>query len=453
MTEIKPPPMEHQATEPLGLAEDLHGTAYRWVKVLAQGGMGDVCIVEHIELGERRVMKVLKRELLSDAHFTERLRAEARILVSMRHPRLVEVRDFGFTKSGRAFLVTELLQGLTLREAVAQAGHFSVPKALDVVRQTLEGLVVVHERGFVHRDLKPDNLFLVDNLESDEPSVKILDFGVAKVLGADTRLEVGLIAATQTGIIIGTPAYLAPEQILARPVSAKTDIYALGCVLYHMLASRAPFAGRSQLKLLEAHVFEMPVSLATLRGVPAEVDAFILRALAKDPAARFDSARDMLRELAILREKLASTSPAVAPPAAAKPVARRGGTVPMNAVAPLAIPLLGFDSPRPVQPGPVQQSRPVQAEPPPHAEGDKTTEQPSPFLLLDVPSLPTPAPAPQKAAPPVARRAVAGPARPKRRPLPRIIAPSDWALLAVVVLLSLLIASLVAWQLQRTGNL
>ena len=322
---------------------DLRGSPYRWVHALARGGMGDVHVVEHVDLGERRVMKVLKLELLSDdaEHYTARLRAEARLLVSLRHPNLVEVRDFGFTASGRPYLVTELLEGETLRQTLIREGELPLDRALHIIRQTLAGLAVVHAKNLVHRDIKPDNLFLC---RSEEEHLKILDFGVTKVLGAATRENVGLMAETKSGLIVGTPSHVSPEQVLALPVTARSDIYAVGCVLYQMLRGRAPFAGRSLSETLGAHVTELPAPLAASLGVPPWVEAVVMKALAKEPEARFASAGEMLEALA---------SEGAGPPAAKKE-GRQLRTIPMHA----------WDGPRPESAAPADELATVVAPSP-----------------------------------------------------------------------------------------
>lgn len=275
------------------LSAELLGTAYGFVRQLAMGGMGEVAIVEHVALGEQRVMKLLRADYAKNTDLTTRLRTEARLLTRLQHENLVRVLDFGFSAKGRPFLVTELLRGEPLSTALKGSTGMPEREALEIARQTLLGLERVHEAGFVHRDLKPDNLFLVKN--EGQTTVKILDFGVARILTPADRAALGQLRPTDEGMIVGTPSYLSPEQALGKPCDARADIYGLACTLYRMLAGAPLFKGETQLDILQAHVLETPTapSLVASHSISPDVDALVLRGLAKKPEERFQTAREM----------------------------------------------------------------------------------------------------------------------------------------------------------------
>ncbi len=192
------------------LADDLSGSAYRFVRKLASGAMGEVIVVEHIDLGERRVMKLLRPHLADLEDLATRLRTEARILTQLDHPNLVRVMDFGRTRVGRPYLVMEQLTGRTLKDLVKEAGPCSAEQVVRIGSQILLGLEKVHAAQVVHRDLKPDNVFLCDPVPGGIACVKILDFGIVKVLNDEARARLGHVAPTAEGMLVGTPAYLSP---------------------------------------------------------------------------------------------------------------------------------------------------------------------------------------------------------------------------------------------------
>ncbi len=274
----------------------LAGTPYLVVRRVGRGGMGEVYEVEHAELGRRVALKVLHREHHDRPDLAARLREEARLLGRLRHPNLVEVFDLGVTADGRPWFAMPLLHGRDLREEVLRAGPLAAEAAVALVAQALDGLSVAHAAGLVHRDVKLENLFL-----DEDGTLKVLDFGVAKALRA------GAAGYTDPGASPGTPRTMAPEQCVCGPVDARTDLYAVGLVLYELVTGRGPFDdlhGDAH-ALRYAHCTRRPAPPSTMAAgpVPPALDAFIARALAKSPAERFQTAAEMA---AALRELLSS---------------------------------------------------------------------------------------------------------------------------------------------------
>jgi serine/threonine-protein kinase len=300
-------PTHHPSTT---RADDpLEGTAYRALALprLGRGAMGEVLLAEHIALGKQVAVKLLHAELSCSpdgAVLIERLRLEAQI-ARVVHPNLVAITDVGTTPGGRHFLVMERLHGRTLRDELARRGHLPVAEAVALTRQLLAGLGAIHGAGIVHRDIK------LENLLGGERVLKILDFGIAKIVDVELHPDAPapLALATRKGVAIGTPRFLAPEQAMGKEVDARADLYAAGIVLYMLLAGRDPFFElRGYLDLLRAHVTELPRPPSVLAPQPVSpaLDAVVLKAIAKSPDQRFASAAE-------LGEALSSALHAVSP--------------------------------------------------------------------------------------------------------------------------------------------
>jgi serine/threonine-protein kinase len=294
------------------LATLLEGTNYRALSRLGSGSMGEVLLAEHRTLKRQVVVKLLLPAFARDAGMADRLRLEAQAAAALGgHPNIVEVLDFGKTPAGRPYLVMERLKGRTLREEGLARGPLSVAEGLGLVRQLLQGLGAAHRAGLIHRDIKPDNLFVCERGAGGERRLKILDFGIVKVAAGSGPAPLSL--PTAEGMAIGTPRFLAPEQAQGRRIDARADLYAVGCVLFWLLTGRDPFQHRVGLfPLLHAHVNEVPSPPSAFARQPISegLDRLVLRALAKKPEGRFESAEAMLAAL----EALASFPPKVAPP-------------------------------------------------------------------------------------------------------------------------------------------
>jgi serine/threonine-protein kinase len=280
------------------------GTPYRLLRRLGQGGMGDVFLVEHRELGKEMVAKVLQRGLADDARLLDRVRLEATTLARLNHPNVVQISDFRRATDGRPFIIVEHLRGRSLKAELAERGALTLFDALDLAHQALAGLAAAHALGIAHRDVKPDNLFLSRNKEG-VVTLKVIDFGLALVLpGASAGAPLPLSLPTESGSVLGTPRYLSPEAAQGKRVDHRADLYAIALILYEMVAGRGPFDG--QRDLLGAQRSEPPLLLSQLtqRPVPTEFDAVIERGLRSNPEQRFQSATEFQRELELLWQLL-----------------------------------------------------------------------------------------------------------------------------------------------------
>ncbi len=280
---------------------------YRILGRLGAGGMGAVYRGEHVEIKKRVAVKVLRGALAATDEFRKRFEREARAASRLEHPACVSVIDFGRVRTleppgdaslaGMPYLVMELVSGRTLA-ARLDDGPLAAGEAITVARGVLSALRHAHGLGLVHRDIKPGNIMLPDGAGTGAP-VKLLDFGLAKqVADAEVTGEAGA-PLTQAGMVCGTPTYLSPEQAQGRAADARSDLYSVGVVLYEMVVGAPPFAGADAVDTLRAHLGTRPTP-PRARGakVSAELEAVILRALAKDPAARFASAEALSLALA-----------------------------------------------------------------------------------------------------------------------------------------------------------
>jgi serine/threonine-protein kinase len=270
--------------------------------------MSEVFVVEHVYLGRRFAAKVLHARLAQSPDVVDRMRLEAQTLGRLDHPNVVAVQGFDTTPDGRPFLVIELLDGRPLTDTLRTNGAMSVDLAVHYAIQLLSGLEAAHDLGVVHRDVKPDNIFLADDPNGGVPELKLIDFGIARVLPGATEAPEPLMNPTATGSIVGTPRFLSPEGALGQRVDARADLYGAALVLYTMLAGRGPFDHvHGDRAVMEAHAKETPAppSQQTEDPVPAELDALLLRALSKDPNDRFANARAFRDELESIASGLA----------------------------------------------------------------------------------------------------------------------------------------------------
>ena len=318
---------------------------FRVVRKLGAGGMGEVFLAEDTLLGRKVALKLLPEGLFSDPEIRRRFSQEARTVSALNHPQIVTIYDVG-SADQRDFIAMEYVDGQTLREQIA-AGPLEARRAFDVVAQTAGGLAAAHDAGVVHRDIKPENLMVTRNGQ-----VKIMDFGLAKLVERRTAplLASGLATVgetpqptshgTATGVILGTVSYMSPEQAQGRPVDHRTDIFSLGLVLYEALTGSRPFSGKSAVETLHAIINEEPVSAAQRNpSVPPEATEILGKALAKDPAERYQHAGDFALDLRRARRVVESgiSRPAVrvsvAPTSGPRPILWAGVALAVAALA------------------------------------------------------------------------------------------------------------------------
>lgn len=271
------------------------GGRFRLIQRLGTGGMSSVYLARHILIDRLMAIKTLRRDLARDAVQRDRFLREARAVNRINHDNIVEITDFGEAEDGLVYLVMEYVPGEPLLQYLAQ-GPFGAMRALDVAEQCASALARAHQMGVIHRDLKPENILLVQRSERPD-FVKLLDFGIAKILDAPSL--------TGSQQIFGTPGYIAPEYIQSTDIDGRADLYSLGCILYEMVTGALPFDYEYPGDLLVKHVTEPPVLPSRrLPSIEPPVEALILRALAKDPAERFRDAFHFNAELRRVRERL-----------------------------------------------------------------------------------------------------------------------------------------------------
>ena len=283
---------------------------YEIIAPLGEGGMGTVYKVRHVTLDRLFAMKVLRSELAKDVGLAARFMQEAKATAAIRHPSIVAINDFGELEDGAPYFVMELLAGETLSTYLRARGLLEPRVAASIARQIADGLAAAHGAGVVHRDLKPENVFLVGGAtgKSAAADLRIVDFGAAKVVGASQL--------TRPGVVFGTPHYMSPEQASGEPVDQRSDIYSLGVLIYEMTTGTVPFEAATYMGVLTKHMFETPTR-PSQRKTGVQLDALeeiVLRALEKDPQARFASMTELSNALrAFLANRAPSPSPSPSP--------------------------------------------------------------------------------------------------------------------------------------------
>jgi len=269
---------------------------YKVIALLGEGGFGTVYSGIHPMIGKSAAIKVLKREFSAKAEMVSRFLAEARAVNQIRHRNIIDIFSFGVLADGRHYYVMELLEGTTLdRHLKARGGRLPPEEAISILRPLARALGAAHTHGIAHRDLKPENVFLTAD-DDGRPIPKLLDFGIAKLAG-----DLGAQHKTRSGIPMGTPSYMSPEQVHGRGVDHRTDIYAFGVVVFELLTGRLPFDGESMIDVMVKHASVAAPKLTDFAPLAPELDAPVLTMMAKDPAARYQSvieAMDALTEAA-----------------------------------------------------------------------------------------------------------------------------------------------------------
>lgn len=284
---------------------------YRIDELLGEGSMGAVFGANQLALGKAVAVKVMRQELAQSAEFAERFQREAQAASRFTHSNSIQVTDFGAEADGLLYLVMERAQGTSLDAIVTHHGAMEEPRIARIMSQILSALAAAHDAGIVHRDLKPENILIVDGTDDDGNPidiVKVCDFGIASIRGTETIASSETSAGnknarlTAVGAIVGTPAYMAPEQAQGGSFDARSDVYSAGIVLYELLTGRIPFDGNSLLDVVAKHIHEAPVSPQKLNpNVSSAMASICLRAIAKSPSERYPNARAMRAEFRALQ--------------------------------------------------------------------------------------------------------------------------------------------------------
>jgi serine/threonine protein kinase len=292
--------VEEATNEPSLIGSTL-GERYRLIEVIGEGGMGRVYRAEQLATGKPVALKLLHPEFVGVDQVVQRFEREAKVMTELAHPGIVNVIEMG-EWNGRLFLAMELLAGkslaeLVLREGAKRDGRLTIKRTLAIMRPVLDALEYAHGRGVVHRDLKPENIMITPGGLLSRETVKLLDFGIAKLGDRSVRATQKL---TQHGMVLGTPAYMSPEQAAGQEADVRSDVYSCGIILYQMLTGRRPFEADSNIEVILMHINTQPKpprEVAAGAWIPDAVERVILRALAKRPAVRFQSARELREAL------------------------------------------------------------------------------------------------------------------------------------------------------------
>jgi serine/threonine-protein kinase len=281
--------------------------------VLGHGGMGVVYRGRHRVIDKKVAIKVLRSDMATDREIAERFLQEARAASSIGNAHVIDISDFGTLPTGATYFVMEYLDGESLARACDRQRPMPVPRILHIAKQIAHGLAAAHAAGIVHRDLKPDNVMLI-NRGADRDFVKILDFGIAKV-GAESKI-------TRQGSVFGTPHYMSPEQAAGTTVDKRTDVYALGVILYELASGRVPFDADNFMGILTQHMYKAPVPILAMvpppDGVPPGLDAVIMKCLSKKAEQRYPT-------MEALTLDLENVERGVVPEAVPEMMARSGG--------------------------------------------------------------------------------------------------------------------------------
>ncbi len=273
---------------------------YQILRRIGAGGMATVYEAKHLAFNEIRALKVVSSRLAEDDAFLKRFRSEAVVTRKLQHPNAVRVDDFDTTEDGRPYIVMEYVEGMDLRHAIEKSGPFSIQRTLDIGKQVANALAAAHKLGITHRDIKPDNILLIQNPDGSD-QVKVLDFGIAKI--RDTSDMGTGYTTTKTGVVVGTPQYMSPEQAMGKSgeaIDGRSDLYSLGCALYEMLTGQLPFESETPVGLLIHHIQTTPVpphQRAPQQRIPYALSMVLMKSMEKDKADRYQTAEEMVEAL------------------------------------------------------------------------------------------------------------------------------------------------------------
>jgi len=337
-------PRDGTALRATAAGNDLMGTVvaerYHIIKKLGEGGMGQVYLAEHVKMGRKSALKVMNPGMNQDADAIARFNREAANASRLNHPNICAIYDFGETPDGLIYLAMEFIEGQSLTSLIEKSGSLPPARAASIIHQSADALQVAHDAGIVHRDLKPDNIMIAKNRDGSDLA-KVVDFGIAKAHSSDAQ------KVTKTGLVVGTPEYMSPEQLSGDKLDGRSDIYSLALVAFNCLTGKLPFPGETAQEAMIARLIEQPRTLAEMKpdvDWPEEVQRVMNKALERDSAERYQTAAQFGRELWAACESMPVTqaaeagtqvmgAPAGAPAAGGAPATRvpsageRGKTV------------------------------------------------------------------------------------------------------------------------------
>jgi serine/threonine protein kinase len=283
---------------------------YEVISLVGRGGMSQVYKARNKQVGSIVAIKTLKQDLMSDEELFARFCREAKAVQTLTHPNIVTMHEFGVTLEGQPFMAMDYLEGQTLGDIIEDSERIGVKRLLRIFTQVCDALGHAHAHKIIHRDIKPGNIMVV-NTANETDVVKIFDFGFAKLLEKPGRK---VQALTQLGDVLGTPLYMSPEQSAGKTLDSRSDIYAVGCVMYEALTGRAPLIGDNVLDTMQKQINEKPVALDTVRPdlfIPEPMQAILFKTLEKDPANRYQSMTDLKRDLEVLLSGMSGRAGAV----------------------------------------------------------------------------------------------------------------------------------------------
>ena len=305
-------PRDGTALRSANAANDLMGTVvadrYHIIKKLGEGGMGQVYLAEHVKMGRKSALKVMNPGMNQDADAIARFNREASNASRLNHPNICAIYDFGETPDGLIYLAMEFIEGQPLTDLIKGAGALAPKRAASIIHQSADALQVAHDAGIVHRDLKPDNIMIAKNRDGTDLA-KVVDFGIAKAHSSDAQ------KVTKTGLVVGTPEYMSPEQLAGDKLDGRSDIYSLALVAFNCLTGQLPFPADSAQEAMIARLVEQPKTLAEMNpnvAWPAEVQAVMDKALQRDANERYQSAAQFGRELYAACESMPASQAAEA---------------------------------------------------------------------------------------------------------------------------------------------
>jgi serine/threonine protein kinase len=283
---------EENKADPSGQNSEIIAETYRLIRQIGTGGMGTIYEAENIRVGRKFAIKLLKVDLAKNQEVFQRFKREAQIAGRLGHPNMVEVVDFNITKDGAPYIVMEKLDGEDLSQRLKRTGALSLAQTLSMLGEVVDALEAAHQAGVVHRDMKPENIFLCKHGRRDD-LVKLLDFGISKIKAADTVL-------TQTNAVMGTPYYMSPEQAQGKTaeIDTRTDVFALGSIVYEMLTGQSPFRAPTVPTALFKVCFEEPEPIESqVEGLPAGLPEVLRKALKKEKNERYSSVRAFFEDI------------------------------------------------------------------------------------------------------------------------------------------------------------